>query len=619
MIADVKMLAVPGISLSNGWYPLFEHDHNMNRYTKATFPDVKVTPDLEQTRQFPEFDGWEDCNMVMIDDRLYWVVASRTATNRTHTIEYDLSYCAPSDLFKNGDTMHFADAQRIPANLVPYLKQAVGDDAMKVKSHQRIKGITERMPDVMLPYLGDYRIVWVEIVTTERFQNNRDVSQDPIPQPYSSSNLRRYGFHTAIDPYGNESTAYLNYEDSTVLHPRLYTLMNDPEYYGFSPDSIKSISVSDIDPWGFQFIAYTGTPSTITEIPPKLNGTSETQRYFLKVIQSNSNVYGFITIEDYFEYGQYASDIPYEEPRGSDPSWESTKFTFNNNYDVHCGQFAVSDVMGEPISELPSERMTYYRIATDDYPDGIYNGGYHTLYHQAVSDYTGITVHIGFNQARRDMAVPMPKMSWVGDAWEQYRIRSWATDREQMQYAKDNAMHQLAQGLIMSGINSAFSLGGTAITAGATGAGIGVGQMMGAAQGPISAGVGGVFNYLNVARSAKQTLTLTEHILKASAGTGYMNGDGLYQLIMMVRTGVGLIHYMPANISDDHYGKYVKRFGYPAQGTLDVIVREGFYQGRITEDITGIRADRMDDLIEAGFRFIYMDPSPTAGVDPEPL
>jgi len=132
-------------------------------------------------------------------------------------------------------------------------------------------------------------------------------------------------------------------------------------------------------------------------------------------------------------------------------------------------------------------------------------------------------------------------------------------------------------------------------------------QMIGQA---VNEGLSAIANVENVTRSENQNLILTEHTMKNAAGTGYATAYGFGFVIECCTIGFGLMVQMPKNLDQGYFEDYVDEHGYPCEGKVSGLAMGGFYQGRILPSSTGIKAERLVDIFNAGLKFVTMPSNP---------
>lgn len=579
MEATVNFLAVPDVCLANGDYPLFTAKNAALAYSIHSVT-MKCLPDLDQRLPVPVFEGYDTVNMIAIGDTLYWVVDWVTATNTSNSVIYNLSYCAPSDQILTGDTMTGVFS-RLPSFECKYMKDTVINDALENASYLKFNTLIDEAP-IFKANMGEHaQVFWVEVTA------NIDLRSG------SNSDLIRYGFFAFYNPdmpiYGVHRI--MNHDGT--YYPKLLDFIVDPEVYGIPADSIQTISVSPICPYSHTYMDDTSTSVKYVVFGTDGAGNSvffamsKTVEVPLYPTSSTKVNVGIVQLDR--EYNPSYPNRGVDSPNKS--SWVSMSVSLSDMQRM-CGTVSVCDEKATPLSALPTEIFT--------------DGTTHTLnlQYKCVSDFTGLYVHVRLGDYTDKVVVlPCGHLPWIGDAWEQYRIREQATDREAASNAIENAKYEAKQQLAISAVRMAGSaVENVSILDALTGKAV-----AGVASAAINYGADVMQNQANVEnvmRSERQTLALTEHQVKAAAGTGYQTGYGLGYVLMQCVIGYGVMIQMPSHLTTTYFNGYIKNFGYPAEGERSVTAQSGYYKGRYFPDVTGAKADRIADIFNSGFRFI---------------
>lgn len=592
MIADVHFLAVPDVCMANGHYLLRGDTFDIDDYKVHTAEALKVTHDLDQIRTVPYFDGYDTVNLVVFEEgeRLvwYWVVGVTYSTLKNGSLDFNLSYCAPTDLYMAGDDLDGLFT-RYPENVSKYLKDTITDDALENRRFDRLETWWDDVPiDCKVGYSTRTRLFWVEVTSTRNLvtENNSD--------------MIRYGFPCIFDLDKPEFRAKhiksgVTVGNEPVWFPDLLDFIANPERFLLPADSILNVSISPICPYGNTITSDNGTPVISISCKDQTGASAsplvvddQGQPDYPGALTKTYYALCMLDAHDIVESGNEIRTYPVSAP------WRSGTMQLTEMQRM-TGTVSVCDQRAEPNANLPTELFEH---ETD------YDLNELTYSYKVVSDYSGLYLHLILDDYE-DKVIVMPcgKLPWIGDAWEQYKFREQATDREAADYAIENAKQEALQGLIQAGVGMVS--GGAAARYGGTGFGAAMGaQMIGQA---VNQGLTAYFNVENVTRAQRQNLKLTEHMMKNSAGTGYSTGYGLIYVVECCAIGYGILLQMPANLTVAYFDEYVAEHGYPCEGLVRGIAQPGFYQGRILPTATGIRAERLVDLFNAGLKFVLKD------------
>lgn len=592
MLADIHFLSVPDVCMGNGHYLLRGSDFDMSEYTVEVVGAMKVTHDLDQVRTVPYFDDYDKVNLAVFEDihgdlTFYWVVSVTESTVRSSSLDFNLSYCAPTDLYEDGDELN-GIFTRYPENIRTYLKDAITDDALENSVYNPLTTWWDMLPiDYKIGYSSKTRMFWVEVTSYRNVitEGNSDMIRYGFPAIYDLDNpvFRAKRVCTPILVSG-----------SRVWFPELLDFITNPERFGIPADSIQNISVSPICPFQWSVSqGESGTPA-ITITAKDQNGNLRSPIVVNEPVPdypdaSTSTYYGLVMLDahDVVESGTEYRTYPVSA------DWVGESLGFSDMQRM-LGALSVCDQKATAVSNVPTEILTVSALSGD-----------HTLAYKfkCVSDYTGIYLHIRFDDyPDKVIIIPCGKLPWVGDAWEQYRFRELATDREAASNASENAKIEALQGLMTGGFGTLAGAIGMTEWAGGQGAFRGYGvQQAGAG---LTGMMQSLFNMDNVRRSEEQNLRLTEHSMKAAAGTGYSTGYGFDFILECCTIGFGVLLQMPANMTVEYFEDYISEHGYPCEGKVEGFAQEGFYQGRILPSVTGIKAERLVDIFASGFKFV---------------
>lgn len=592
MIGTVTFYSFPGVANATGTYPLFSSGQDISGYKVKEFTKVKFTADLDQSVRVPEWTGYQEPNVVYLQNVGYfWITGFRTSTNSVGSIDFALSYIAcTSCILKDGKLK--GSWIRLP-DWDTYQQETIVNDSMGIadRDYFPLGSIGYKTITNVETHIGesgkDYKayIYWVEITSTKRLAVGS----------YSASNdsLTRYGMFAYYIPGAGEKDkiAYkMPYWDTgthTYAYPSLFDIINDPDTtFGLPASSIKNISISSRCPYEYSWEILTSS---------NIQGLVLVDSYgeyitpnALKAVSSNYDIGIYMLIAAKSTVGQ----------NGPTPNTFSTLgYKVLTAYQATNGRLRIVDEMQNPIGDVDISTLPYINP-----PGGL------TLYPKVrcISDFTGIYTIVeieGYYWVFTEGHLP-----WVGSTWEEYQAYSMDTDRQAVMNAKNMLDEKQRIDMINAGIGTIGSVGQGAMSGFAAGGYLGaaVGGGMAIGNLPLAYFRSEMDKGLAMKR-LDMDQALTEKRMKDAPGHAYGTSYGLYYCEQQaLNGGAQIMLMMPANLDQTAWEDHTDKFGFPAQGVSEQTVKGGFYQGRIYEsnDLTGPRMDRLNREFAEGVRFI---------------
>lgn len=249
----IELLSMP-CSLTSGEYPLLTSaSQSLTSYLKKSFTG-RYVEDLRQSLTLPEFSGWTTVNMLRFGGRLWWVLDSRTSSDTSGAIRYEVSCCGPSSLLHKGDSIR-GIYSRLPTRECPYMQFQPRSSSMRFSRSVELAGLQN--------YKGS-TVFWVQITATA----------DMIPKEYASASdiviqqgkTTRYGFFACmtddLQPVKVSVTA------GGSKYPTIPDIINDVTGIGLTASVITDISISRRCPYvygvGTTHISIAGLAPNVT-------------------------------------------------------------------------------------------------------------------------------------------------------------------------------------------------------------------------------------------------------------------------------------------------------------------------------------------------------------------
>ena len=439
---------------------------------------------------------------------------------------------------------------------------------------------------------------------------------------FDTNNLNKWYHYTSQGSAGATADAM----SAWPAYPSIEDLIQNPDTsLGFPQDDILDVSISEWCPyqWNVGSTTILGDNVDFSDYDSHYEG------------QTTTVSYAYIITDPDWVWGSYVDILVQGKDRVSMPitgGWYAIypKLGFYflgrigarefkmDNWDAHkliissmqkaCGKVALQDANGNMIADIPNE------LFVED------SEGRPTLEYRAqvYSDSTGLftRVDIGAADSPHIITIPMGKLPWVGDSWDQYRCRDMAYDREQLENTKKQAWENFAVSVFdsVAGAANTYAFGAA-----------GGGQMLGRSRIPVqgataavsgAAGiVSGALSTQTAIRAAEREQALTEKRVKGQPGTGYNTGYGIQYCDNAQTIGAGFVVLMPKGLTDDYYEAFTAYHGFPAEGELTVTAQAGYHKGRLyTDGDSGLKFDALNNDLSVGFRFVEMEepaPAPT--------
>ena len=531
---DLIFYSAP-FSRANRHFPI----GNLDKWTVHTVTTAKTFEDVVTTVTVPWFDGWDVVNLIKNTQTgyVYWVTASSVSTLSSKSVAFELLYNAPTSILKAGDSLTGV-WDRLPTNECPYLKETIGDDAVRITSATDIPKIT--------PY-GDYTVCWYEIVT-------RGELSMTSPPPTHEKIIRYGGF--AIIPYDdtNRETLGVIYSlaPSAVKYPTLHDIMNEFNKIAdnASPDMIVSINVSLRCPYKYMIDGFGNRYSLIKK------GTEDVPIHPTVLAGTNAKYC--------LHYLEKLPELP--------EKWSETVTIDLTEDEMKTGEVNIISENNNLLANIPIEH---------------FRDGTLTFTVETTTDYTGIYTDIIFDANR--IRIPETKLPWTGNSWAEYQVRSMDSDRASMNLAISTAREQRNIDAIGSLSNAAMG--------GAVGHAMG-GPVLGGALSIATAATGIVGAELQgrlSERTARAEQEIKENYQKSQLSNNFNTAYGMMQLIDNNSQSIRITVSTPVNIDSEYMASWFNEFGYRVQGVRTHTLQTGRYQGRLTSlPKNGVKGDLLN-------------------------
>lgn len=560
MIANVRFYRMKG-GLSSGEYPLFTVGQDLSSKLVATV-SRKVTKDVHQTIQVPEFTGYEECNICEIDGLFYWITSFAQSTIVNGSIDFTLDLMAPTSFLKSGVNVK-GSWHKLPRNVCPYLKAEITNGFLEEISSIRPTDIEAGAAvryETPTSVFADMDAYWIQIIGYD-----------------ASNNLKKWGGFIPYEParrrlsYGHVSVKD-NVSSTFYYYPSFYELyQNINRYTGLDATKILDFSVSARCPYQIEKTAHDIGIGTIYNFR-LIDATTETAVDPTQVYhQSGGNYYYLYDITNYpfKEISQTVTITPTASQR-------------------LIGNIVVKDWNGNAIMTLP-------------------NRSSHDIRFQTVGDLNGVYTMI--KAGHQLIAVPEGKLPYLSNSWEYYQAYSMDTDRMMMEntlkYAKYEQETDQISGIANTAINAVSTgiMAGFVSQSGPIGAAVGIGSSI------AGAGVSmweGMRNYDLKAMQARDDFALTQKKAKLEPQTAYNVGYGAIYCDLNGESPLRVAVLMPNSIGSNYVDSWNRQYGYPAEGVHSATMEPGYYQGSILNDgsLSGMYFDELNADFMRGFRFI---------------
>ena len=249
----IELLSMP-CSLTSGEYPLLTSaSQSLTPYLKKSYTG-KYREDLRQSLTLPEFSGWTTVNMLRFGGRMWWVLDSRTSSDTSGAIRFEVSCCGPSSLLHKGDSIK-GIYSRLPTRECPYRQFQPRSSSMKFSRSVELTGLQN---------FRGHTTFWVQITATA----------DMIAKEYASATeialeqgrTTRYGFFAAmtddLQPVEVAGVA------GGSKYPTIPDIINNIEDIGLTASVITDISISRRCPYvygvGTSHISLIGLSPNVT-------------------------------------------------------------------------------------------------------------------------------------------------------------------------------------------------------------------------------------------------------------------------------------------------------------------------------------------------------------------
>lgn len=552
-VGTAKFYTMNG-SLSGSVYPLFEDDQDLTEF-KVSECDVRYAKGLQTRLDVPMFNGWEDVNVIELNDGFYWATSAKESTTFNGSVTYTCDYMAPTSLIRYGQRIT-ASWHKAPKNVCPYLRNSITNDIMMIsQEYDQLSSIT--CPDVEVDPFYDTHTFWLQV---SGFDSNGKIKVFGCFVPYFEE---MEGFHT--DYYGNRIKAY-NDGTNDLYYPNMDDIISDiTGCCGLLAENIIDVSISRRCPY---YMNQSGNYLTILSWNPQEEGTNGYVMYDLWGSTPNLGTVSDFVIVDFDVY--------------------------NDNWQRGITQVAVRDWNNNVIMECSTMESDQLII-----------------HFQEVYDIMGLYLKIWCND--QSIMIPEGHVPYQGSNWETYKAYQMNTDRMIMDNAILNAKENRDTQALSGTINSVIGGVSTGVMTGILG-----GNVAGAAVGGVTTLLGAAVNQWELNRAydlQKMNAEFQREISKRQAvmqpETSYNLGYGLVYGYQNVHNPVKVCKMLPKNISDlrDYYDNWCFNYGYPAEGIIGIDADYGFYQGDLldwwsTSLPKGQKFDRLNEIMKSGFKFI---------------
>lgn len=568
---------------------------------------VRHTDALDFEITVPTFTGWQTVTYVKGDNNSIWytVEDARENTRFAGQITFTLSF----DPFLTITQGTFAGVEaywrKLPWASPEAKRGTVLDESNLTESWTSLLSVMmwNASPQGQTP---DYKdMLWVEVTTTcslfgvvnqvdGTIGNIETVDLSTYPE-YSvadQSSMNKYGFFAVYDKgkqvpriqrfEGEDGFPLLeHYKDGDTpktrnrtewdaYYPSINDVINNPDQVlGIPTDAILDVSITAWCPYH-----YIITGSAGDTIPKYPSLTVEENRLFLPYVIRRALLPG-----DQDEYGfipqRYGNICMYELGRvgGSiidRDEWGAHSLTISNDEYV-CGEVNLRDANGNVIANIPRDYFEY--VPETDAWRLDYRA-------QTYSDSTGLYTRVDIGQyAPHIITFPEGKLPYVGDAYEQYRIREMSYDRQSLQNTKDQAWMQFGAGvadaLVGGGMTMAMGRVGAASQRTEAGRNLATGMSIGG--GIVSSAI----NTWLAVDAAQKEQDLTEARQKGAPGTGYNTGYGISYCDNAFDIGAGFVVMMPSRFNSVLAQAQGEYYGYEAGyvGHESITNQDGYYEG----------------------------------------
>ena len=563
MIATVRFYRMKG-GLSSGEYPLFNVSQDLTSKLVHTV-SRKVTKDIHQTIEVPEFTDYESCNICEIDGLYYWITSFSQSTITAGSINFVLDLMAPTSFLRSNVNVR-GSWHKLPRNVCPYLHEEVSNGFMDEISSSRPTNIE-----------CGAALRWV---AESSFLDNRDAYWIQIIGYDSSNNIKKWGGFIPYEPnrrrlsYGNIEVK-ANSGSTFYYYPSFYELYkNINRYTGLDASKILDFSVSARCPYEIDKTEITSLLETRYGFR-LINATNDQTIDPTEVYQSGTTHYYLYDITNYpfKEKSQTVTVTPSDEQRA-------------------IGSVVIKDWNGNAVMTLP-------------------NRSSHSVFFQTVGDLNGIYTLI--KAGKQIISVPEGKLPFLSNSWEYYQAYSMDTDRTIMENTLKYAKYEQETAQISGIANTAINAVGTGIMAGFVSGSGPIGAAVGVGSTIAGAGVSyweGIRGYDLKEMQARDDYYLTQKKAKLEPQTAYNVGYGAVYCDLNGESPLRVAVLMPNGIDDNYIASWFKQYGHAVEGVRTAQIEPGYYQGSIINDgsLSGVFFDELNRDFMRGFRFIKAIP-----------
>ena len=574
MIGRADFYALP-VSLSSGEYPLIPRSGIPNTYLVTSFENVKHSLNIQQDIRVPLFPRYEDVNICVMDDLVYWVTLWTEEANGE--IRFVLDLAAASTFIRKNDTVS-GYWKKTPVELSS-LHEEISNSTPRVVRKWALPQIGNnlQLTEITGQDLTRNKIVYcAQIYATSISPQTqiseavnfgtfcRTVTDVPSWRPwrFDGTDLKDYS--------SNKWATYLDITD------RIYQTMGGTSW-SVVPDNI-----------------FTSVVSVRAAVKTRSNGNQAA------TLRNNTPVTGV----QFGTSGLHYTDLePTGSSTGADPCIVDMTIPITDERVRLCGQLQIRTRDGGIAGNIPIEGRSAINATMQTVAD---QSGFYTFIYVWKDRVGGLIEQI--------VLIPESQGPYMGNTWAQYRQHQAQVDVAQHEMTMQQAAYQ-AETDRNVGIANAVVEGVNTAVMGAAGASLfnaGAPAALGAAMGVlVTATKTGISEYesrrnLKLKEMESRHATVLSQIkAKTQAQQVYNTGYTINYIIQEALNPTRFELVLPENITQDYYDAWRYKFGYAAQGYGEFNAVEGFYQGSIVNDgtVTGQYFDLVNEDLERGFTF----------------
>lgn len=573
MIGRADFYALP-CSLSSGEYPLIPRSGIPNTYLVTSFENVKHSLNIQQDIRVPLFPRYEEVNICVMDDLVYWVTLWTEEANGE--LRFVLDLAAASTFIRRNDAVA-GYWSKTPVEITG-LHEEISNSTPKPVRAWELPQISNnlQLTEITGRNLSNRAILYcAQVYGTKMSQQ----TQQPFTADFgtfcrTTMNAPSWRPGTSGRPTDYSGHQWATYPDIT---DRIFTTMGSGDA-ALVPDDLYTVAVS-----------------VRAGVKTRTDGGLR-----VCTVQNGNNKDG----TQFGSSGLYHTDL---ESRGSgmsaDPCIVDMSIPVADERVRLCGTLNVRTRDGGVAGTIPINGRSSVNVTM-----------------QTIADLTGFYtfVHVWKEQVggliEQTIMFPESQGPWLGNTWAQYRQHQAQVDIAQMNMSMQQAAYQAEtektvgrENAIVEGINTAVmgAAGASIFNAGAPAA---LGAVMGVAVTAAKTKISEYEsdrNYNLKKMEAAHTNQLSQVRAKTQAQQIYNLGYTINYVTQEAITPTRFELVLPEAVTQDYYDRWRYRFGYACQGYAEFNAVEGFYQGALTNDgtITGQYFDLINEDLERGFTF----------------